>query len=78
MAQDLRKVTFSLIFPQGFFPDEKEQVEAEEQARVRNGLFHGSTEIIENDLKTLKFIIEDDETGEIYQIDPLLVKFKTT
>ena len=79
MAQDLRKVTFSLNYPQGFFPDdEKVQVEAEELTRGRNGLFHGSTEVIENDLKILKFIIEDEETGEVYQIDPLLVKFKTT
>lgn len=75
MEQHFRKVTFALISSFGFIPDEKEQNDMNEMARRRNGLFYGSTEIIENELKTLKFIIEDLETGKVYQVDPLLVTF---
>lgn len=75
MAQELRKVTFALSFPQGFFPDENEQAEAEELARIRNGLFHGETEIMDDELKKCQFVVEDEETGKVYYVDPRLVTF---
>ena len=75
MTQELMKVTFTLIPSAGFTSDEKEQKELNEMARRRNGLYLGSTEVLENDLKTLKLVIEDEGTGEIYEVDPLLVKF---
>lgn len=76
MSTELRKVKFSLNSATGFSPDDLGQREMDEMARSRNGLFHGSTEIVENDVKKLRFIVEDENTGEIFQIDPLLVKFK--
>lgn len=75
MAQELRKVTFALNFTQGFFPDENEQTEAEEMSRVRNGLFHGETEVMDDELKTCLFVIEDEETGKVHYVDPRLVTF---
>lgn len=75
MSQDLRKVTFALNFPQGFSPDEKEQKEADELARVRTGLFYDKTEVMDGELKTCKFVVEDEETGKVYYVDPRLVTF---
>ena len=54
--QDLRKVKFSLNFPDGFIPDEKEQGEVEEMSAIHHGLFHGSDEVYENGLKSLKLL----------------------
>lgn len=76
MEQNLRKVTFAFISSSGFTPDEKDQNEMNEMARRRNGLFYGSTEILEGELKTLKFVVEDLETGEVHQVNPLFVKFE--
>ena len=76
MAQNLRKVTFALSFPQGFFPDENEQTEADELARIRNGLFHGETEVMDDELKKCQFVVEDEETGKVHYVDPRLVTFK--
>jgi hypothetical protein len=76
MAQELRKVTFALSFPQGFFPDENEQTEADELARIRNGLFHGETEVMDDELKKCQFVVEDEETGKVHYVDPRLVTFK--
>ena len=45
-------------------------------ARKREGLFHGETEVEENGLKKTLFVIEDLETGEVNNVDPLLVEFK--
>ena len=75
MAQELRKVTLALNFPQGFFPNENEQAESEALARVRNGLFHGETEVMDAELKICQFVIEDEETGRVYYVDPRLVTF---
>lgn len=73
---DERLVLFSLIAQSGFTPDVQEQKELDEMARKRDGIYHGKAEAFENDLKTLKFIIEDVETGDVYEVDPKLVKFK--
>lgn len=74
--EELRKVTFSLNFPQGFYPDEKEQAEVDGLKRVRKGLFHGKTEVMDGELKVIMFVVEDEETGEIHFVDPRLVTFK--
>lgn len=75
MAQELRKVSFALNFPQGFLPDGNEQAEIEDFSRFRNGFFHGITEVMDDELKTCQFVIEDEETGKVYYIDPRLVRF---
>lgn len=75
MEHELRKVTFALNFQQGFFPDENVQTEADELARVRNGLFHGKTEVMDGEVKSLKFVVEDVETGIVHYVDPVLVTF---
>lgn len=76
MEEKLRKVFFSLNFQQGFISDEKKQEEANEMARERCGLFHGQTEVMTGDLKTLMFVVEDENTGEVHLVYPQLVKFK--
>ena len=76
MEQTLRKVTFAVIPSWEFSPNEDEQKEISDLSRKRDGVFHGTTEVCENDLKTLLFVIEDEETGKVYHVDPLLVKFK--
>ena len=71
-----KEVIFSLIHQSGFTPDEQEQKDLNDMLRKRNGLCYGSTEVIENELKTFKFIVEDEETGEVFEVPPTLVKFK--
>lgn len=71
-----QKVTFSFVEICGFTPDEDEQKKLEDLARRRDGVFYGSTEVYEKGLKTLKFVIEDEETGGIHHVNPLLVVFK--
>jgi len=75
MEQEIRKVIFSLIPLSGFTPDETQQAEQDELARKRMGLYRGSTEVIENGLKTLKLVVEDEETGIIHEVDKSLVEF---
>ncbi|MBR1902571.1 MAG: hypothetical protein IJ826_06315 [Bacteroidaceae bacterium] len=75
MDNKLRKVTFSLNFPQGYCLDEKMQAEADELARVRNGFYHDKTEVMDGELKTCKFVVEDEETGKVHYVDPQLVTF---
>ena len=75
VKEELRRVTFSLNFPQGFYPDEKEQAEVDELAHVRNGLFYGKTEVMDGELKIVMFVVEDEETGKIHYVDPRLVTF---
>ena len=78
MEHVFRKVTFSFAPACGFSPDEDEQNELIESARVREGVFYGTTEDYDekNGLKILKFVVEEEETGKIHYVDPLLVKFK--
>lgn len=76
MEQTLKKVTFTFIPSWEFSPNEDEQKQIDELSRKRDGIFHGITEVCENELKTLLFVIEDEETGKIYKVDPSLVKFK--
>ena len=71
-----RQVSFSLIPQSEFTPNEEDQKELEEMARKRNGIFYGKTEILENGLKVLKFVIEEKETGVVYEVDPKFVAFK--
>ena len=75
MAKELRKVKFSLNYPNGFSPDEEEQKEMNEQSHKRNGLFHGETEIHDGNLKKLMFVIEEEETGTVFTVNPELVSF---
>lgn len=75
MAQEIRKVTFALNVASGFTPDDTEQRELDELSRRREGLFHGTTEVQEGELKKTKFIIEDVQTGKMHEVNPLLVEF---
>lgn len=76
MEQTCKKVTFSFAPACGYSPDEDEQKKLEDLARIREGVFYGTTEVYQDDLKTLLFVVEDEETGEVYNVSPLLVKFK--
>lgn len=76
MEKTFREVTFAFIPQCGFSPDEDERKELEDLARRRDGVFYGTTEVNENGLKTLLFVIEDEETGSVYHVDPTLVEFK--
>ena len=76
LLQEPRKVYYSFSSNAGFTPDEEEQKELDEMARKREGIFHGTKEIMDEDLKKTLFIIEDIETGVINEIDPLYVQFK--
>ena len=78
MEQTLKKVTFRLHPMAGFSPDEDEMNEMQELARTRKGWFHGRTEVYDkdHDMKTLLFVIEDEETGVVHKVDPELVKFE--
>ena len=78
MEQTFKKVTFRLLPMAGFSPDEDEMNEMQELARMRKGWFHGHTEVYDkdHDMKTLLFVIEDEETGEVHKVNPELVKFE--
>ena len=76
VKEELRRVTFSLNFPQGFYPDEKEQAEVDELAHVRNGLFYGKTEVMDGELKIVMFVVEDEETGKIHYVGRTSRTFK--
>jgi hypothetical protein len=71
-----KQVLFSLIPQSGFTPNEQEQSELDDLSRKRDGICYGKTEVFENGLRVLKFVVEDEETGEVYEINPKLVKFK--
>ena len=77
MEQMFSKVMFSLVPPGEFYPDEDERKEMDELARMREGVFYGTTEVYdENNLKTLLFVVENTETEEVLKLDPTLVKFQ--
>ncbi len=75
MEKEIRRVKFAFGYPQGFCLDENEQKEADEMARIRNGIFHGETEQMNDELKVCMFVIEDEETGKVHYVDPQLVTF---
>ena len=71
-----RKVLFSFIPASGFDPDEAEQKEKDDLARKREGIFHGENEVEENGLKKTYFVVEDSETGIVYdEIESSCVQF---
>jgi len=81
--KDFRKVTFYLVKDSGYglfdFENEKEQEELEEKTKQRQGVFHAwgyEVVTVENEsFKNTYAIIEELETGTVYQVVPQNIQF---
>lgn len=80
MCINLRKVTFSLGYPE-FYPNQTPQEEAQmrELSKERNGYFHRWVEEVDTskDLPFIKSValVEDCENGKLYTVEYQNLKF---
>jgi len=83
MANELRKVSYALGYPQGFVPDENVQKEQDELSEWKDGFFHIWTYQEELSPQSGNFrekvvaLVEDIDTGEVHLVNYDLIKFKT-